>query len=161
MLWFFRLRQSIDQNRLDDWINPYFEDHPTTETQPLTTPYGQFYYRVKFLIAGRDRERLESGEVWNGIVPWAKQERVTGTGVGLSEMNWGLGDRFGVSYPSEHVPTGTVNFTTADRPTLYIELANVPSHPLMAQRLVEMRVFTEAWNVYEVNEGRGRVLFAS
>ena len=76
-------------------------------------------------------------------------------------MNWGLGDQMGVRYPTERLPTGAVNFTTADRPTLYVELANVPVHPLLAQRLVEMRVWTETWNVYVVEEGRGRAMFAS
>lgn len=162
LFWFFRLQEAVDKGRLDDWTNPFFESHQTTETQPLTWPYGGFYYRLKLLIAGRDRERLESGEVWDVIGPWAKQERVTGAGVhGLGEMNWGVGDRLGTRYPCERVPTGTVNFTTADRPSLYIELANTPSHPLRAERVAEMRVWSEAWNVYVIEEGRGKVMFAS
>ena len=162
LFWFFRLKESVDKGRLDDWTNPYFESHPTTEAQPLTVPYGGFYYRLKLLIAGRDREKLESGEVWDGIVPWAKAERIAGAGVaGLGIMDWGLGDRMGVSYPMERIMTGAVNMTTADRPTLYIELANIPTHPLLVQRVAEMRVFTEAWNAYEITEGRGRVLFAA
>jgi hypothetical protein len=164
LFWFFRLKEAVDKGRLDDWTNSYFGDHPTTETQPLTWPYGGFYYQVKLLIAGRDRERLESGEVWDISVPWAKAERVTGAGTsGLGIMDWGLGDRMGTPYPAVggRVPTGTVNFTTADRPTLYIELANVPVHPMMAQRVTEMRAWSEAWDVYVVEEGRGRVLFAA
>jgi hypothetical protein len=160
LLWFFRLQEAVDKGRLNDWSNPYFESHPVTETQPLTEPYGGFYYRLKLLIAGRDREKLESGEVWSILSPWAKAERVSGAG-GLGEMNWGLGDQMGVRYPTERLPTGSVNFTMADRPTLYVELANVPVHPLRAERVVEMRVWTEAWNVYVVEEGRGRAMFAS
>lgn len=159
LFWFFRTQQTIDRNRLDDFSNPYFDTYPLTDTQPYTDPYGEFYYQLKLLIAGRDRERLESGLVWNLIGPWSKQERVGPIGIG--EMKWSLGDVFGVTYPSYRLPEGTVNFTTADRPTLYIELANVPVHPLMAQRLVEMRAISEAWNVYEIAEGRGRLLFAS
>jgi hypothetical protein len=94
------------------------------------------------------------------IAPWAKVERVSGVR-GLGVMDWGLGDRMGVRYPTERLPTGTVNMTTSDRPTLYMELSNVPVHPLRAERLVEMRVWTEAWNVYVVEEGRGRAMFAS
>ncbi len=160
LLWLFRLQEAVDKGRLDDWYNPYFENHPVTETQPLTQPYGGFYYRLKLLIAGRDREKLESGEVWSVVGPWAKQERVSGVR-GLGVMDWGVGDQMGVRYPTERLPTGSVNMTTADRPTLYLELANVPVHPLRAERVVEMRVWTEAWNVYEIYEGRGRALFAS
>jgi hypothetical protein len=54
-----------------------------------------------------------------------------------------------------------VNLTTADRPTLYIELANINSNAVLAQRKAEMRLFTEGWNVYVVKEGRGKVMFAS
>jgi hypothetical protein len=61
----------------------------------------------------------------------------------------------------ERQPEGSVNLSTADRPTLYLELANIRSNPFLAQRKCEMRVFSEAWNVYEVKEGRGRVMFAS
>ena len=162
LFWFFRLKESVDKGRLDDWTNSYFESHPTTETQPLTVPYGGFYYRLKLLIAGKDREYLESGEVWNGIVPWAKAERIAGAGVtGLGIMDWGLGDRMGLRYPCERVPTGTINFTTGDRISLFIHLANVPVHPVRAERVAEMRTFSEGWNVYIIEEGRGRVLFAS
>jgi hypothetical protein len=42
-----------------------------------------------------------------------------------------------------------------------MELANVATNPLLAQRKTEMRVFTEGWNVYEIREGRGRMMFAS
>jgi hypothetical protein len=159
LFWFFRLGQTVDRNRLDDFTNTYFNDQSPSDTQPYTEPYGGFYYQLKLLIAGRDREHLESGLVWNQLTPWSKQERVGPVGVG--EMRWSLGDQMDVSYPSYRLPEGTVNFTTADRPTLYVELANVPVHPLHAQRLVEMRALSEAWNVYEIKEGRGRMLFAS
>jgi hypothetical protein len=166
LFWFFRLQENVDKGRLHDWLNPYFDTNPTTETQPLTRPYGGFYYRLKLLVAGRDREALSSGVIWDVIAPWAKSERVSGTGgfgggQGLGVMDWGLGDQLGVRYPTEKTPTGAVNLSMADRATLYVELANTPSHPVLAQRLVEMRVWSEAWNVYVVEEGRGRAMFAS
>lgn len=163
LFWFFRLQENVDKGRLDDWTNPYFTGAPTTETQPLTWPYGGFYYRLKLLIAGRDREHLESGSTWDVIGPWAKAERAGfgGGTMGIGVMDWGLGDRIGVRYPAVRVPTGAVNFTTADRPSLYIELANVPVHPIRAERVTEMRVWSEAWGVYLVEEGRGRVQFAA
>jgi hypothetical protein len=62
------------------------------------------------------------------------------------------------------VPNGTVNFTSADRPTLYVQLNNVPFLPSSGtsrQRKTELRVFMEGWNVYEIERGRGRLLFAN
>ena len=54
-----------------------------------------------------------------------------------------------------------MNFTTADRPTLYLELANIRGSALDGKRRSEFRVFTEGWNVYDVREGRGRLMFAN
>jgi hypothetical protein len=66
-----------------------------------------------------------------------------------------------VIYPAPRQPEGTVNFTTADRPTLYLELANIRKNNILGQRRAEFRVFTEGWNVYDVREGRGRLLFSN
>jgi hypothetical protein len=76
-------------------------------------------------------------------------------------MRWSTGDNYGTVYPAPRQPEGTVNFTTADRPTLYLELANILPNPWIAQRRSEFRVFTEGWDVYDVREGRGRLLFAN
>ena len=76
-------------------------------------------------------------------------------------MNWSTGEKYGVLYPAARQPEGTVNFTTADKPTLLITLANVESNLFLAQRKTEMRCFTEGWNAYLVKEGRGKLAFAS
>jgi hypothetical protein len=89
----------------------------------------------------------------------AKDEKASGKQIG--EMKWSTGAQYGTIYPAPRQPEGTVNFTTADRPTLYLELANITPNLMLAQRKSEFRVFTEGWNVYEVKEGRGRLLFAN
>ncbi len=157
--WFFRNSNSLDRNRLDDFYNDYFDTHPTTPAQPYTIPYGQFYYNIKLVIAGKDRENLHEPFLWRSMNQLVKDEKANGKGIG--EMNWSTGDTYGTTYPAPRQPEGTVNFTTADRPTLYIELANITMNYMLTQRKSEMRVFTEAWNTYEVNQGRGRLLFAN
>ena len=64
-------------------------------------------------------------------------------------------------YQAPREPEGTVNFTTADRPTIHIQLANIVRNVYLGQRKAEMRVYVESWNVYEVVNGRGRLMFAS
>ena len=76
-------------------------------------------------------------------------------------MKWSSGDSYGTIYPAPRQPEGTVNFTTADRPTLHIDLANITGNPNDGRRRSEFRVFTEGWDVYDVREGRGRLLFAN
>jgi hypothetical protein len=159
IFWFFRNYNSLDNNRLDDFFNDYFELRPPSATQPYTMPYGEYYYRMKLVIAGKDRELLHEPFLWNPICQLAKDEKASGKQIG--EMKWSTGAQYGTIYPAPRQPEGTVNFTTADRPTLYLELANITPNPTLAQRKSEFRVFTEGWNVYEVKEGRGRLLFAN
>jgi hypothetical protein len=159
MAWFFRSQNALDQNRLDLFSNDYFDSHVPNVVQPYTFPYGEFYYDLKLIIAGKDREDLLEPMVWNQINALSKEEKATGLHIGT--MNWSTGDKYGTVYPAERQPEGTVNFTTADRPTLYIELANINSNTVLAQRKAEMRLFTEGWNVYVVKEGRGKMAFAS
>jgi hypothetical protein len=97
--------------------------------------------------------------LWDQISPVVKDEKPSGLNIG--EMKWSTGAVFGTTYPAPRQPEGTVNFTTADRPTLYLELANISENPFLAQRRSEFRVFTEGWDVYDVREGRGRLMFAN
>jgi hypothetical protein len=159
VFWFFRSYNSLDHNRLDDFYNNYFDTHPPTDTQPYTTPYGEFYYNIKLVIAGRDRENLNEPFLWNQINQLSKDEKANGKQI--STMKWSIGDQYGTVYPTARQQEGTVNFTTADRPTLYIELANITSNVNLAHRKSEMRVFMEGWNVYEVRGGRGSLMFAN
>ncbi len=159
IFWFFRTYNALDRNRLDNFTNDYFYDHLPTPTQPLTVPYGEFYYQMKLVIAGRDRELIQQPYVWDQLNQFAKDEKANGKQI--HSMKWSLGERYGVVYPAPRQLEGSINFTTADRPTLYIELANINSNLYLAQRKSEMRVFTEGWNVYEVKGGRGRLLFAN
>jgi hypothetical protein len=72
IFWFFRSQNALDKNQLDNFYNDFF-DQPSTAvlklpnaTQPYTMPYGKFYYRMKLIIAGRDREDLKEPYLWDG-----------------------------------------------------------------------------------------------
>jgi hypothetical protein len=160
IFWFFRNYNSLDRNRLDNFYNDFFDfnlGNPTT--QPFTIPYGSYYYSMKLVIAGRDRENSHEPLVWKDISQLVKDEKPSGLNIGT--MKWSTGEKYGTIYPAPRQPEGTVNFSTADRPTLHIELANIRPNPLTGQRRSEFRVFTEGWAVYDIREGRGRLLFAN
>ena len=127
-------------------------------THTYTAPYGQFYYEIKLNIAGKEREDSYDATLWNQIVPVAKHEKYSN---GIGSMSWSLGDTYGTVYPAPRMPEGTVNFTTADRPTMHIQLANIASNVYLAGRKAEMRVYVDSWNVYLVGNGRGRLQFAN
>jgi hypothetical protein len=143
---FFRTANALDRNEYTNFVNPGSVD-------------GQFYNALKLIIAGRDREFKQSALVWQDLMAYAKDE--IDSGYPISEMRWNLGDIYNQQRPFSRVPNGAINFTTADRPTLYVQLNNTPVQTISQQRKTELRVFMEGWNVYEVVGGRGRLLFAN
>ena len=159
LFWFFRNSTALNTNRLDEFYNEYFDTRVPTAAQPYTVPYGEFYYDIKLTIAGKEREDAYAPFVTSQLTQLVKDERANG--LRLGSMNWSTGEKYGVLYPAARQPEGTVNFTTADKPTLLITLANVESNLFLAQRKTEMRCFTEGWNAYLVKEGRGKLAFAS
>ena len=146
IVWFFRTANALCANRYTDLTNARALD-------------GQFYSYIKLVIAGRDRESEWGPAIWQDVENYAKDEIDTGYNIG--EMRWGLGDQYELQRPYTRVPDGTVNFTTADRPTLHINLANIFPEIGSGQRKAEFRVFTEGWAIYEIEEGRGRLMFAN
>lgn len=158
IFWFYRTQNALDRNQLDNFYNDFFDYNLSTPTEPFTDPYGNFYYRMKLVIAGRDREIMLEPFVLQDISQFVKDEK--GSGVNIGEMKWTTGEKFGTIYPCPRQPEGTINFSMADRPTLHIELANVrPDRS--RQRKAELRVFTEGWCVYDIRDGRGKLLFSN
>ena len=127
VLWFFRSIADIQANRLWNVL-------PSYSTVGLT-------------IAGKAREANWSPSVWRDVNNFAKEQLDTGTEI--STMNWGLGSVAPKKYPFRQAD-GTLNFTTADRPTFYIALN--PSGP------TELRVFVEGWASFLTDGGRAEVL---
>lgn len=158
IFWFFRNSRVLSANRLDDFYNDYHDVNAPTAVQPRTEFPGAFYYRMKFMIAGREREHAYEPCVWQDVNGLLKDDRVAAS-KGIGSMRWSLSNEFRDT-PEWRQPEGTVNLSTADRPTLSIELANIRSNS-GGGRLAEWRVFTEGWCAYEVQEGRGRMMFAT
>jgi hypothetical protein len=119
---------------------------------------GEYYANESLIIAGRDRETLFSPLVWSDLTHHAKEDRWPGAGLG--EMCWDLGDvRMGISAATARdrasQPEGTVNFTTADRPTLYTELVDVPADTILGKPATEMTAVVDTWMLYNVEGDRG------
>ncbi len=160
IFWFFRNSTTGNTNRLDFFLNDYGDSNPPSAIQPSTELPGAFYYRLKFLIAGREREHAYEPYLWQDMNGLFKDDRIAAS-KGIGSIRWSLSNEYRET-PEWRQPEGTVNLSTADRPTLSIELANI--HRNMecgGARIAEWRVFTEGWCAYEVHEGRGRMMFAS
>jgi hypothetical protein len=114
---------------------------------------GEYYDNESLIIASRDRETLFSPFIWNILTHHAKEDRDPGAGIG--EMNWDLGDIRGRRAPWDRQPEGTVNFTTADRPTLYTSLAAVENDTYLGSPSTEMTVVVDSWALYSIENDRG------
>jgi len=154
LFFFFRDYNALLRNQLDNFLNN--RQIPNGSSGEI---YNQFYSEIKLVIAGKDREEWWGPDVWDSINAFSKDERDTGYNIG--SMKWSLGEKYGTAYPAPREPEGTVNFTTADRPTLHINLTNINAGYFSQQRQSEMKVFTEGWAIYEFREGRGRLMFAN
>jgi hypothetical protein len=102
------------------------------------------YTVVGLTIAGRTREASLPPSIWRDVTNFAKEE--LDTGVEINTMNWGLGSVAPQKYEFKQAD-GTINFTTADRPNLYITL--------QTSGATELRVFIEGWASF-LTDGKGR-----
>ena len=114
---------------------------------------GEYYSNQSLIIASRDRETLFPPFIWNILTHHAKEDRDPGAGIG--EMNWDLGDIRGRRAPWDRQPEGTVNFTTADRPTLYTSLTLVANDTVLGAPSTEMTAVVDAWALYNIENDRG------
>ncbi len=101
-------------------------------------------------IAGQTRELPRTTRVWRDVVNHAKEELDSGTD--LSTMNFTIGDIAPQRFPDVNKQAnGSINMTTADRPTFYIELADPEVRPPITQ----LYVITEGWALFQT-DGKGR-----
>lgn len=143
LFFFMRQKSDVDANRL--W----------KITSDVAN--GEYYNNFSFLIASRDRETLFPPLVWNTIVQHSKEDRYSGAGLGV--ISWDLGEQRGRRPPFARQPEGSVNFSEADRPTLYVELQQIATTTY--DRNTEMRLIVDTWSTFETSERRGGLRFAN
>lgn len=126
ILWMFRSKTDIQANLL--WkLNP--------------DSGGSYYTTASLYIAGQLRESAWDPLTWRDITNFAKES--IDTQLEINTMNWSLGTK------EEFPLDGTINMTTADRPTLTFNLLGGESYE------TELRVFTQGWTSYKT-DGKGR-----
>lgn len=140
IFWFMRTKDDLMRNRR--W-----------STSGLENPYWD---ELALVIAGRDRESLWGPQVWNTLTPFAKEDRDPGFVVG--EMNWDLGNGIGVAAAGS-VPQGSVNFSTADRPTFLVSLRKPNPDQSFNRVAMDFTAIIESWAVFQVEDGRGFIKF--
>jgi len=143
LIFFFRSTADILANRL----------------YSLTTSAGKPYFNtVTMVIAGGQREAPQTPQVWRDLTNYAKEE--CDSGLDINTMNWSLG--VAPKGRPELDSTGTVNFSTADKPTFFIDLANpgLTTSPAAQPTTTQLTVIQEGWAQYQTDGKGGAELFS-
>jgi hypothetical protein len=128
---------------------------------PLTNvanPDGDYYSSMKFLVAAKERESEWGPDVWRGLSPLTKSEKCPG--IPLSWISFTYGPGYGYRAPERRKPSGTLNFSVADRPTLWLSLQDTLATSLGKKRVC-MRATTIGWGVYKVDDQRGTLVYGN
>lgn len=120
-------------------------------TNPLNS--GDYYNSMKLLIAGKERENLWSSLVWQKISPFIKSELTPQ--IPVSWMSFTYGPTYGYRAPELRSPSGTVNFSSADRPTLWLNIIDTLASSVSKKKRVTMRCIAVGWGIYTIEETRG------
>ena len=132
IMWYFRNLEDVNANRLYK-LNTV-----------SNTPY---FNTITLLIAGKSRELPRNPLVWRDITNFAKED--TDSGLEINTMNWTFGSIAPERFKDINL-TGTVNFSTADKPSLYIDLTRPGPNPS-----TELFVIVEGWAEFRT-DGKGR-----
>ena len=140
----FQSEYNIERNQLWNLKNP------------LGT--GSYYNNIQLLIAAKEREKSWPSTHWQNISPWTKCEKTPG--IPVSWISFTIGPQYGYKAPEMRKPSGTVNFTSADKPTLWLDILDtLPCSN--GQKRVTMRSTSIGWGIYSIESQRGGLLFAN
>jgi hypothetical protein len=141
LIWYFRSTADILANRL---------------YSVATSTHQPYFNTVTLAIAGTQREAPQSPQVWRDLTNYAKED--TDSGLEIYTMNWTLGNT-PKQRPELLTTTGAVNFSSADKPTFFIDLAN-PGTANPATATTQINIIQEGWAQYQTDGKGGAELFS-
>ena len=144
LLIMFQSEYNIERNQLWNLKNPFGS--------------GEYYNRMQLLIAAKEREKAWDNKLWEHISPFIKAEK--NPGIPVSWISFTVGPQYGNRAPEQRKPSGTVNFTSADKPTLWLDITDTLPTSL-GQKRVTMRCSSIGWGVYLIENQRGALMFGN
>jgi hypothetical protein len=120
---------------------------------------GEYYNYLELLIAAKEREKQWDTNLWEHISPFTKAEKTPG--LPISWISFTKGPGYGYKAPEQRRPSGTVNMTSADRPTLWLDIIDTLPSTTNKQKRVTMRAISIGWGIYNIDKQRGVLLFGN
>jgi hypothetical protein len=119
---------------------------------------GEYYNLLELLIAAKEREKRRDPTHWQNISPFTKAEK--NSGIPISLISFTVGPQYGNKAPEQRRPSGSLNMTSADKPTLWLDIKDTLPTSL-GQKRVAMRTISIGWGIYSIDAERGVLLFGN
>ena len=133
-----------------------YNTDPPGNTGTNTGAATSYLQRLRLNLGLRDRMNGFAPTVWRDLMNYYKNSKEPrapdGKPFTIYTMAFGPADR---AYP-----IGTFNMSRTMEAVLYVDLAAVAADPRTNSRKAYISVYAEAWNLFEIRNGRGLVLFA-
>lgn len=132
--------------------------HPSSEVIIMTRPklllqsnqyvptISGFYTNVRMTIAGQEREAAQSETVLGDVTNLIKKSVYREEG-GIIRYNWEVANQ-----------VGTINFTTASKATIHFSLSSTLSPTYITSGLIQ-NIYVLGWAIYQIKDGRGKMLY--
>lgn len=120
-------------------------------------PADRFIRTLRLNIANIDRIKRWNSVVFREVAAYWKNDRM-----GLDINNTDLPQEiYTISFGGYDFrrPAGTLNFTRASLPTVYLTLHAIPFDVRNTSRKTSALLYAESWNVFEIAGGKGRMMF--
>jgi hypothetical protein len=115
-----------------------------------------YIQQLRLNLGLRDRMNAFPVAIWRDVANYYKNSKEArapnGNPFNVYTMAFGPADRTS--------PLGTFNMSRTAEAVLYVDLAPVAADPRTNSRKAYVSVYAEAWNLFEIKDGRGVVLFA-
>jgi len=125
-------------------------------TEPPLGGATAYLQQLRLNLGLRDRMNGFPIAIWRDLMNYYKNSKEArapnGNPFNVYTMAFGPADRT--------LPIGTFNMSRTMEAVLYADLAAVAADPRTDSRKAYISVYAEAWNLFEIKDGRGLVLFA-
>lgn len=126
------------------------------ETRPPAGGANAYLLQMRLNLGLRDRMNAFPVAIWRDVANYYKNKREP------RAPNGGVMEVYTMTFGSadSSIPLGTFNMSRTMEAVLYVDLAAIAADPRTNSRKAYISVYAEAWNVFEIKDGHGRVLFA-
>ena len=145
ILLFFQSDYCLERNQLWNFTNPLNS--------------GDYYNTLKLMVAAKEREDKRDANHWQHISPWTKCEKTPG--IPISWISFSVGPSYGYKAPEIRKPSGTLNFSSADKPTLWMDIQDTLPSTSSNKKRVTMRSIVVGWGLYRIEDKRGTLVYGN